>query len=111
MGTLNTRQLAIAMRHWGLALRQDHGQKTTTSAGEGVGDIVVLGNGRLLSDDDLCGRDLDLFRYLDLGGGLLVGVVGHDARRGMLKRAATDRKRLELQCVGGESSEGELGNL
>jgi hypothetical protein len=29
----------------------------------------------------------------------------------MLKRAATDRKRLELQCVGGESSEGELGNL
>lgn len=99
MGTLSTRQLAIAMRHWEPALRQDHGQKTTTSASEGVGDIVVLGDGRLLSNDDPCGRDLDLFRYLDLRSGLLVGVVGHDARRGMLKRAATDSKRLELQCV------------
>ena len=69
------------MRHWGSsqALRQDHGQKTTSSASKSVSDIVVLGDClglRRRADFDLVRSDLDLcHRRIDLRSGLLFGVV------------------------------------
>ena len=60
-------------------LRQDHGQKTASSASQSVSDIVILGDGGnfgRLFDLNLVWCDLDLCnRGVDLRSSLLFGVV------------------------------------